>query len=297
MAFTPSEVFEQHVRETSAPSVGQRSLEEQIRTAQRNPTYQGYNRAGSYSNRAWTRPQPYDRPQTSETSFTEAARERNPGLRQRPPTATRPSESEYYEHIRRQLQQQETRINIPETFTESTPLVGGTASAAGIAGTGITGSGLATGLGVVGGALAAGGITTGLVSRYKNKGFVLPGTDYVGPGNKINIDAPRSESDAIAKEHDIGYSDVEKRARTGNLSEQEFAEHIEQLDNDAIRKFAENFHTSGEWQSFVGRWGLYLKNRIERVTGTLYPSFPGKLLLWVESGKMFIRRIVPIGIR
>lgn len=218
----------------------------------------------------------YDQP-VQETSFTEAAHERNPGLRRRLPGQTtegqqggQTAEGARVPASRGPL---DTRINIPEALEESAPLLGTTATS----GLGFSGSSLLT-AGTVGTAagLGLGAAVSSIASRYKDKGAVLPGTDYVGPGNPINIDAPRHASDVIAKEHDIGYDDIIKKARAGNLTEQEFAAHIEQLDNDAIAKFAENFRTSGEWQSFVGRWGLYFKNRIERVTGPLYPSFPGK---------------------
>lgn len=180
-----------------------------------------------------------------------------------------------------------TSIQIePFQLSESVPLLG-TAGSTSLSG------GLALGAGAVAGGLALGGATSAVINRIKEKGAVLPGTDYVGPGNDIKIDAPRSESDAIAKEHDIGYADFQRRADLGELTEQEFVEGIDYLDNTAIEKFAENFHNSGEWQSFLGRWGLWLKNRIERVTGPLYPSFPGKT--WA-SGRIFHRIKNQIGL-
>lgn len=293
MSLTPEEVFEGYQRANSGN--GQQRIPDHIRNAQRHRLYQGYNREGNYANTARNRPTTVTRPTTQETSFSEAARERNPGLRQRVTAPQPPTQSEHYENVRRVLEarQGDTRINIPESF-ETSPLLPGAASG-GIASATGGASTLATAGGLVGAALGAGALTTSIANRYQNKGLVLPGTDYVGPGNKINIDAPRSGSDAIAKEHDIGYERIQALAARGDLTEREFAEHIEQLDTDAIRKFAEHFHTSGEWQSFVGRWGLYLKNRIEAVTGPLYPSFAGKT--WVVVGGTFTRKINRIGIR
>lgn len=291
MSLTPVEVFEQH--EAANRDYGTRRVPDHIRNAQRHRTYQGYNRESSYSNVSRHRATNVQRPPqtvtSSETSFSNPEPSRAPGLRRRlnVPSAQR-SQGEIARDVLR-ARNPSTSINIPESF-ETTGLLSG--SAAGASGTASTGSILAAGGATVAGAAALGGLTHALVSRYKDKGAVLPGTDYVGPGNKIHIDAPRSGSDAIAKEHDVGYERIQKLAHEGRLSQEEFTRNIEQLDEDAIRKFAENFKTSGEWQSFVGRWGLYFKNRIERVTGTLYPSVTGKQ--WGAYGKIFIllKRII-----
>lgn len=257
---------------------------------------QGYTRTDPYSRTrvqlpSRQNPGPSAQPASQETSFTEAARERNPGIRQRNRPGNRiPGRSPASRPV-------ETRISIPDQFEfETTPLLSGgaTVTAAG-ASTGITGSTLAAGAGIAGGALAVGGITAAVANRIKEKGAVLPGTDYVGPGNDIKIDAARSGSDQVAKDHDIGYDHILAKARAGSLSEEEFYKNVQRLDDEAIRKFAENFRTSGEWQSFVGRYGLGLKQQIERVTGVLYPSFPGKI--WVVNGKTFIHKTDRTGIR
>lgn len=321
MSLTPSEVFEGRLREqgtfnestTWRGGNGQRANRPRTVTAHtpddynrrqvaRRPRprtrlqYGGHTSTDSYSRVSHHTPQAAQ-PGASgsqETSFVEAARERHPGLRKRP-TASKQGTSHTSQPpvrgtsgdtgYRRLLS--DTRIHIPETF-ESTPLLAGTSG-----GAAITGSGIATGAAVAGGALLAGGATAAIVNRLKEKGATLPGSDYVGPGNDVNIDAPRHASDAIAKEHDVGYSDLIRRGHAGQLSEQEFAEGIDFLDKEAIAKFAENFHNSGEWHSFVGRWGLWIKNRVEEITGPLYPSFPGKQ--WVD-GRTFIQKTSPIGL-
>ena len=168
-------------------------------------------------------------------------------------------------------------------LSESVPLLAQTGNTAVQA---VTGGSAVAGAASIAGGLALGAGTSAIINRIKDKGAVLPGTDYVGPGNPINIDAPRSAVDAIAKEHDIGYQDFQNRAESGDLSEQEFVEGIDFLDNKAIHQFAERFKSGGEWQAFLGRWGLWLKNRIERITGPIYPKFPGKT--WVV-GKIFRR--------
>uniref|UniRef100_A0AB74ULL9 Structural protein n=1 Tax=Scindoambidensovirus sp. TaxID=2809839 RepID=A0AB74ULL9_9VIRU len=270
MSLTPVEVFEQQNRANSAPSgSGEPDF---VRNAQRHKTYQGYNREGGYRNTAHQRP--YDRPGTSrqqETSFTSAQRERNPGVRQRPrPPPQPPETANEYEHIRRQLESRgETRINIPyEPLTESTGLLSGATAGSSASGLSAT----AAGVGATGLAVGAGLATTAVVNRLKEKGAVLPGTDYVGPGNPINIDAPRHEADAIAKEHDVGYAEVSKEQKY-----EKFAASIRRLDEHARLQFAKDWEHAGRWQSLVGKYGLQAKNLIEDILGhPIYPSFTGK---------------------
>lgn len=307
MALTPSEVFEGRLRANStfgsnttwrAPN-GQSGINNRGRVTSHSPAnynrrqnrprvkprtrlqYGGYDSSAPYSRVSYNTPQTVTRPaeRVQETSFTEAQRERNPGIRQRQNTSSQ------IERIGDSV-----RINVPESF-ESTPLLSGASAGTGL---GVSGSTLLTAGAVSGGALAAGAVTAAVANRIKEKGATLPGSEYVGPGNSINIDAPRSASDAIAKEHDVGYNELNERALRGELSEREFAEGIDFLDKEAIQKFAENFRSSGEWHSFVGRWGLWIKNRIEEVTGPIYPSFPGKL--WDVYGKIFIHKINLIGL-
>lgn len=177
-------------------------------------------------------------------------------------------------------------IDIAEPFelSETVPLLEG-ASAGGLSAVGS--SGLATGAATVAGGLVAGGVTAAVVNRIKEKGAVLPGTNYVGPGNSIQIDAPKHEADAIAKDHDVGYAEAVQSATRHNQyqsrSEQFelFKAQIESLDSEAIRKFKDHWLREGKWQSFVGRWGLEAKRFLEQLKGSpIYPSFPGKCDLW-----------------
>ncbi|XP_049955448.1 uncharacterized protein LOC126471369 [Schistocerca serialis cubense] len=110
-------------------------------------------------------------------------------------------------------------------------------------------------------------------SNLGHKGYNLPGSDYVGSGNPINIDAPRSGADAIAKEHDVGYDNLLKEARERPFTEEEFRQRVQQLDAKAIIDFAIDWSHTRNWHSFVGKYGLKLKTAVEqRIGKTLYPK-------------------------
>lgn len=129
----------------------------------------------------------------------------------------------------------------------------------------------ATGLGylpIAGIGLAAGGVAIKAVSdAVKDK--TLPGTEYVGPGNEIKIDAPKISSDVVAKEHDIEY----ERLINAEISNKQFQEGIMAADKLAIDKFREDYNTYGNWQSKVGQFGLQIKHGVETVYGgVVYPN-------------------------
>lgn len=48
-------------------------------------------------------------------------------------------------------------------------------------------------------------------NAIKGKGFVLPGSKYIGPGNEMNKGAPVDEADANAFQHDKDYDEYIKR--------------------------------------------------------------------------------------
>lgn len=130
------------------------------------------------------------------------------------------------------------------------------------------------GTAIAGGATGAvvGGIVGGIINRVQEKGYVLPDSDYIGPGNTIKIDAPKTEGDAIAKEHDIAYEDAQKAA-----SFEIFKKHIENADYYAIRSFKEAYSKSGRWQDLVGHFGLRAKSWLDSfLKQPIYPQFTGK---------------------
>nr|QTZ83159.1 MAG: structural protein [Motacilla cinerea ambidensovirus] len=224
--------------------------------------------------RWWNRTHPYSRLPTNEpeplreTSFEEAAN----------PEETRIDISE--EEINAGQAEtsfstgvEETVLELGEAATETTALLGGVTAGSATTGTaGALGTVAAT---AVGGAAIAGiGVgVKGLVDHVRNKGAVLPGTDFVGPGNPIDPKPARSETDQVAKEHDLGYDSLLNRARSEYITEEEFRREVQNLDDEAIHRFSEEYQKSGTWQAFVGKYGLKTKRLIEDVLGApVYPQ-------------------------
>lgn len=49
------------------------------------------------------------------------------------------------------------------------------------------------------------------VNAARGKGFVLPGSKYIGPGNEMNKGKPVDEADANAYQHDVDYDNYIKK--------------------------------------------------------------------------------------
>lgn len=215
-------------------------------------------------------------PRSGSTTFEDIARNTE-GIRQRQSVSRQTGRGTSSEPVRTNVSNArppDTRINIePFEMSDTVPLLGTTGASAGL-----SGSEIAAGLTVTGGALGLGAITSAVVDRIKNKGAVLPGTDYVGPGNEIKIDAPRSGADAVAKDHDIAYDTLTRQLRSGRLKVDDFVKNIQRSDDKAIKEFAEWYDATGDWDAFVGKYGLGLKRWIEGVVGHVYPFIPGKCL-------------------
>lgn len=50
-------------------------------------------------------------------------------------------------------------------------------------------------------------LTKTVVNAARGKGVVLPGTKYIGPGNRLDAGKPTSSADAAARRHDYAYDD------------------------------------------------------------------------------------------
>lgn len=173
-------------------------------------------------------------------------------------------------------------INIPESF--------GTGA---VAGTTFNIASTAIPTGVIAGS-ALGGLLYG-IKRTQDKGLTLPGSDYIGPGNPINIDAPRNNADALAKEHDIQYTDIIARAQNGIIQRAQFIQEILNSDAKYSDYFMKDWNTHKDWNALIAAYGLKFKNLIEKKTGVIYPSFPGKCL--EINNISYIQRKETIGIR
>nr|QTE03809.1 MAG: structural protein [Phoenicurus auroreus ambidensovirus] len=129
-------------------------------------------------------------------------------------------------------------------------------------------------------ALAAAGVAltasagAAAISRIKEKGLTLPGSDYVGPGNDIKVDAERHGADVVAKEHDVEYDKLIEKAQLGQITQEQFEYEVHRLDAKAILDFEKDFAESGNWQSFIGKYGLMFKKSVEGKLGrVLYPPY------------------------
>lgn len=143
-------------------------------------------------------------------------------------------------------------------------------------------SGLST-LGVMG-AIGVPVIGTAIGAAVSNqsddkpkRGYVLPNSDYIGPGNDIHIGPARNAADQAAKEHDLEYEKIINEARGKYMSQQEFTNRIRQADKKAISEFEEDIKQTGNWQAYVGKYGLKIKSGVETLIGKpIYPRRPGK---------------------
>lgn len=163
--------------------------------------------------------------------------------------------------------------------------------AAGAAATGLEGvSGLATGIATaalgVGSAIVGGGVAAILNKARQGKGYTLPNSEFIGPGNPIPIGAARNSADQAAKKHDAGYRDLEdeppaKRTKT-------FHEAVADLDNEAIADFEESYKKDGSINAKLGATGLGIKRKVEDALGfPLYPKKPSKCI-FIETVFIFV---------
>ncbi len=176
-------------------------------------------------------------------------------------------------------------IDIPETTglisgtaAGGTALLGGSTSVLGTAGTAATG--------ILGGTLAVGAGIAGkqLYDRVSEKGAVLPNSEFIGPGNPINIGAAKNPSEQAAKEHDINYQNLIEFARANEVSPGDFTDRVHQFDRKAIDQFEKDWIETGNWHAFAGKYGLKTKVAVEQALGgALYPRNPGKLLIYSQA--------------
>nr|QTE04089.1 MAG: putative structural protein [Tarsiger cyanurus ambidensovirus] len=175
------------------------------------------------------------------------------------------------EDTRIQIEPDPVEIDIPLELAESTPLLG--TAAGGGALLGGTGSALGTGGTAATGILGATVLGAGaygvkkLVDRAETKGYTLPESEYIGPGNPIPIGAAKNPSEQIAKEHDLAYTNAKTHSD------------VQSADREAYTKFRDEYHKSGDYYAKIGQLGLQAKAGIENIIGVQYPKNLGKLLI------------------
>ncbi len=53
-----------------------------------------------------------------------------------------------------------------------------------------------------------------LYKGVKGEGWILPGSKYIGPGNRLDLGKPKNAADAAAYEHDLAYDRYLKRGKS-----------------------------------------------------------------------------------
>lgn len=197
---------------------------------------------------------------------------RRPNYERIPESEPEVQETEFNtaEDTKIQIEPEPVEVDIPVEFAESTPLLGSAAGGAAVfggAGSAVgTGGTIATG---ILGATVAGAAAYGIkkvVDRAETKGYTLPNSEYIGPGNPIPIGAAKNPSEQIAKEHDLAYSNAKTHSD------------VQSADRDAYTKFRDQYHKSGDYYAKIAQLGLQAKAGIEKVIGVQYPKNLGKLI-------------------
>lgn len=165
---------------------------------------------------------------------------------------------------------------------DTTPLLEGAGIGAATLGAGeiaATASATGTAAGTIllgGGAAILGGIATKILNNGRSgKGYVLPDSEYIGPGNPIPIGAARNSADQAAKVHDAGYRDIDP--------DKDHHEQVKTLDEAAIKDFDKAYEKDGQINAKIGSVGLGIKRKVEDTLGfPLYPPKPkSKLFIFI----------------
>nr|QTE04122.1 MAG: VP [Emberiza tristrami ambidensovirus] len=161
-----------------------------------------------------------------------------------------------------------------ETIGEETPLIPESVGSAAAGAAGGAASGVSSLGAWIGGLLAAGGIGALYAAIHKaikgeggddrKGGLNVPGHKYIGPFNRLNRGDPVDLDDLIAYNHDVAYD----TAKT--------VDDVQKADAQAIAEFLQDYHATGNYHSLLGVIGLKGKVFVEKLTGHLYPSLPGK---------------------
>lgn len=115
--------------------------------------------------------------------------------------------------------------------------------------------------------------------------FLVPGYNYLGPGNPIDNGPPTNKIDEVARKHDLDYDEAERTfASTGNI-EQAF-ENIHKADKEFLRSVSEL--EPGTYSEFFGKYigqaGIGIKSQVEGILhSTLYPKFESDVAMDNDS--------------
>lgn len=87
----------------------------------------------------------------------------------------------------------------------------------------------------------------------RKRGYVLPGYNYLGPGNDLNGGKPTNSSDAAARRHDIAYGEYEKKGHNPYLKW-----------NQADQRFIDQASWK-DYGGFLGKSFFYAKKAASRI--------------------------------
>lgn len=109
-------------------------------------------------------------------------------------------------------------------------------------------------------------------SGQSNRGLVLPGYKYLGPGNDLERGVPVNKLDAAAKKHDEKYHKItEYFKKTKNRKN--FEEEIRRADSEFLEEVVT--HAPDTAYDQVAKWlavgGIGAKYVLEKYTGIIYP--------------------------
>lgn len=105
-------------------------------------------------------------------------------------------------------------------------------------------------------------------NQSQNRGLLLPGHNYIGPGNSMPNGPPIDIDDAIAMQHDIEYEKAESADDIRRMREL-----IYQADVKAIFDFYKEWKDNYNWHALIGSAGLTLKAGFELLLGRpLHPT-------------------------
>jgi len=89
--------------------------------------------------------------------------------------------------------------------------------------------------------------------RYKRKGLVLPGYNYLGPFNDLESGKPTNASDEAARIHDYEYNDLQKEGKNPYFTF-----------NRADQKFLDSIKSNSDYGGVIGRTFFNAKKRLAK---------------------------------
>ncbi len=126
---------------------------------------------------------------------------------------------------------------------------------------------------------ALAGVAKGAI---KGEGVVLPGSKYIGPGNKMNKGKPNSKADAYAFQHDIDYDDYIKAGVKPSKVYTRYSDADDRLRKRSQQHATKDPHAMATYLGMSAKkklhdWGVVGKVRDREVYGSrMMPQTPNQ---------------------